>query len=720
MTLLALLFGLLFAPAPAPPQAQETSAEAPAARRLAAMANLAALEYRLGVRDGKVIAEPEVEEARLFLAESRRNAEKLSGTTATEAVTQLDRLLSMVNATASPDSVEAGVNALLNRLSRELRIPLDEIPAEAPSLARGREVFQSTCSSCHGSSGRGDGPVAVALSPRPQDLADAAALVASSPLDFYRRITVGTAGTAMAPFEHSLSPEDRWAVALYASTLRLPRPSSRPAPDSLEAFATSARMSDAEVLAALGPGATLADVAAIRILPVGSSSAMEAVFARVRRELDSAYAYAQSGHPDEARAMAMDAYITFERVERDLRVKDPALTSSIEAAFESLRNKAGTGASPSQLATIRRDLAAALERAERTIADKASGSNLVMQSFLILVREGLEAILVIGALIAFLVRTGNAHRRREIHLGVGAAVALSLLTALALETVFVLSKRHQEGLEGVVMLLAAGTLFFVSYWLLSKMEVAKWNRFVRSRMEQALTRGSALALASVAFLAVYREGFETVLFYKALAISGGTPGTATWLPILAGILAGSAVLAVVYVAINRFGVRLPLKPFFAVTGTLLYYMAFVFAGKGIAELQESGAIGLTPLGWVPRVPAMGIYPTAESIGVQGVLLLLALVGAGWLLVPKWASRRQHVSASSSSDDLSNSEAPSRRDDQTTRRPAEPPSGPAAEASLLRSIDRIETDLAEVRVELERMRERVRPEDVKPSSSGRES
>jgi high-affinity iron transporter len=705
MTFLILMLGLAIGPSQAP-------AEASAARRLAATANLAAIEYRLGVKDGKVIAEPEVAEARLFLTESRRYAERLSGARATEAIRELDQLLVMVNRTASPDSVQARVNALLERLSGELRIALDEVPAEAPSLARGREVFQSTCSSCHGSSGRGDGAVAAALNPRPPDMADAAALVASSPLDFYRRITVGTAGTAMAPFEHALSPEDRWAVALYTSTLRLPRPSARTAPDSLQAFATSARMSDAEVLAALGPGATLADVAAVRILPVGPSSAMEAVFTRVRRELDSAYAFAQSGHPDEARAMAMDAYISFERVERDLRVKDPALTSSIEAAFESLRNKAGTGASTGQLATIRRDLAVALERAERTIADKPSGTNLVMQSFIILVREGLEAILVIGALMAFLVRTGNTHRRREIHLGVGAAIGLSLLTAAALETVFVLSKRHQEGLEGAVMLLAAGTLFFVSYWLLSKMEVAKWNRFVRSRMEQALTRGSALALASVAFLAVYREGFETVLFYKALAVSGG-PGTVTWLPILVGILAGSAVLAVVYVAINRFGVRLPLKPFFGVTGTLLYYMAFVFAGKGIAELQESGVIGLTPIGWAPRIPAMGIYPTAESLGVQGVLLLLAIVGGGWLLFGGSAARRQDGSASGSSDDLSNSEAPSRRDDQTPRRPEN-------ETSLLRSIDRIETDLAEVRVELERMRERVKPEDVKPSSPGRES
>jgi high-affinity iron transporter len=243
---------------------------------------------------------------------------------------------------------------------------------------------------------------------------------------------------------------------------------------------------------------------------------------------------------------------------------------------------------------------------------------------------------VIGALMAFLVRTGNGERRRDIHLGVVAAVLMSLLTAVALETVFALSSSHQEGLEGGVMLLACATLFYVSYWLLSKMEVAKWNRFVRDRMESALSRGSAFALASVAFLAVYREGFETVLFYKALAVSGG-PGD--WAPIAGGILAGAAVLGVVYVAINRFGVRLPLKPLFGVTGALLYYMAFVFSGKGVAELQEAGAISLTPLPGAPRIPAMGIYPTLESLAIQAVLLVLALIGLGWIFLAAPRRRR---------------------------------------------------------------------------------
>jgi high-affinity iron transporter len=165
--------------------------------------------------------------------------------------------------------------------------------------------------------------------------------------------------------------------------------------------------------------------------------------------------------------------------------------------------------------------------------------------------------------------------------------------------------------------------------LFSKIEVAKWNAFVRNRMRDALSRGSRLALGSVAFLAVYREGFETILFYQALLTSagaarGGTPA------VVAGVAAGALALVIIYVAIDRFGMRIPMKPFFAVTSAMLYYMAFVFAGQGIADLQEGGVVGTTVLEWAPRVPVIGVYPTAESLALQGLLVVLLVVAIVWL------------------------------------------------------------------------------------------
>ncbi|MEO8450662.1 MAG: FTR1 family protein, partial [Gemmatimonadota bacterium] len=382
-------------------------------------------------------------------------------------------------------------------------------------------------------------------------------------------------------------------------------------------------------------------------------------------------------------------YIAFEQVERDLSVKDARLVTKIEGAFAAVRERAEAKPAADELAVIREELARALDQAERQLGATLTPVSLFTQSFLILFREGLEAILVVGALMAFLVKAGARERRREIHLGVLAAIALSLLTAVALKTVLTVSPARQEAMEGVTLAVATVMLFYVSYWLLSKMEVAKWNHFVKGRMASALTGRSAFALAAVAFLAVYREGFETVFFYEALALSGGSG--AAWPPILAGIAVGGLVLGVVYVAINRWGMRLPLRPFFAGTSLFLYVMAFVFAGKAVAELQEGGLLSLTSVSGGPRVPSLGIYPTVESLGAQLILLLLALIALLWTFVIQ-PRRIAPVGQAT----------PVPRD--SAGRP--PLAAPARDKAPLKSIDRIEADLAAVRAELERMRDAV--------------
>jgi high-affinity iron transporter len=675
---------LLLSLAAALPQEQQTQAvgedRAPVVRRVAATAQLAAQEYRVGVVDGRVVAKGEVEEATMFLREARRSATLLPSDSVRPALAQIDSLIQLVSRTSPPDTLDARVRRLNLGLSQRFGVSLDELPAQAPSLARGAEVYQANCSGCHGSVGRGDGAQAAGLEPPPANLADQAALHGVSPLDYYRRIGIGTVGTAMPAFEARLPAEDRWAVSLYASVLRLPAPAGE-VPPSLRNFATTGRMSDDQLLAALGlhnAAGSLARVAAVRTFqPDATGAATAQLFDRVRAQIDSAYSLARAGSPA-ATARAVDAYMTFEQVERTVRAKDPALAAELEASFATLRTRVTGGATPAELSAIRSQLAVGLEKAERAIGNDLSPVNLFFQSFIILLREGLEAILIVGALMTFLTKMGAGHRKRDINIGVGAAIGASLLTAIALETIFVLSPAKREALEGGTMIVATMVLFYVSYWLLSKMEVVKWNQFVKSKVQDALSSGSALALASAAFLAVYREGFETVLFYKALFLSGSGGGA---MPVVGGILVGSVVLLVIYVGISRFGVRLPLKPFFAVTSAFLYYMAFVFAGKGIAELQEGDLVPSSFASWAPRIPALGIYPTAESLAFQGLLLLFLVVALVWTFVvePRRVRRRTRVTRTGTKD---------------------------TNLDLLRSLERMEADLAEMRSEVERMRRNI--------------
>jgi high-affinity iron transporter len=664
------------------------------ARRIAASVQLAAQEYRIGVVNGRVTAPAEVEEAKLFLTEAIRTAKLLPPNAATASTTEIERMQRLIVQTGAPDSVDVLARIALEVLSREVGVVLVVMPDGVPSLSRGAQLFREECSTCHGANGRGDGPAGKVLKPPPSNLADARALAHTSPLSFYQRITIGVAGTAMPSYETRLSAADRWALAAYATTLRQVQPAGEvPAP--LRDYAVTALLDDQQLRDSIGAGATPELVSAVRSYqqPVDNAAYATNVFDSVRTLIRVATTLGNAGSHDEAAASAFDAYLEFERVERTIRAKRPDLASTLEAAFATLRTRLGGGAPPDEIAGINRDLTSALEQAERVVGDRMSPTNLFVQSLVIILREGLEAILIIGALMAFLVKTGAGHRKRDIHIGVGAAVALSLLTAVLLETVFVLSTAHQELIEAGTLVVAVGVLFYVSYWLLSKMESTRWTEFVKERVQVAVTGGSALALASAAFLAVYREGFETVLFYQALFVSGGAIGSTFW-PVVSGILVGGGLLAGVYLAINRYGVRLPLTPFFGVTSAFLYYTAFVFAGKAVAEFQEGGIIGLTPLDrpW-PRIPALGIYPTLETMLAQGVLLVLAAVAVIWIFIIGPLRRPAVVPIPAA--------APEQKS------PMELVGDPRTiEASVLRSLERMDADLAAIKAEVERLRDTV--------------
>jgi high-affinity iron transporter len=170
----------------------------------------------------------------------------------------------------------------------------------------------------------------------------------------------------------------------------------------------------------------------------------------------------------------------------------------------------------------------------------------------------------------------------------------------------------------------------VSYWLISRVEAAKWQQFIREKVTNALEHGGGRALAFVAFLAVYREGAETALFYQALF----NEGTHVVLPITLGILVGFAALGVIFTLFYRYGVKIPLRPFFSVTSVLLYYMAFVFTGTAIRELQEGNAVSITLIRGFPTIPAIGLYPTWETVLAQMLLLALFVFAVAKTFWPK--------------------------------------------------------------------------------------
>ncbi|MFZ5968431.1 MAG: FTR1 family iron permease [Bacillota bacterium] len=299
--------------------------------------------------------------------------------------------------------------------------------------------------------------------------------------------------------------------------------------------------------------------------------------------------------------------------------------AEIEYMFRSMKKAMKKDSSVEEVNALKEELVEKLYQAAKEM-DKASQSpwGTFVASLLIIVREGFEAILVIGALIAYLIQSGNKDKLNIIYISSAGALAASVVTAIAIKMIFNVSGASQEILEGITMLVAVVVLFFVSYWLISKSEAQKWDQYIKNKMTHSLSKGNKFALGFAAFLAVYREGAETVLFYQAM-IYGSQPdeiGT-----IALGFAVGCVVLVGLFALIRYGGVKIPLKPFFLGTSVLLYYLAFVFAGQAINELQAGNLIASTAVNF-PTITLLGIYPTVESLLLQG--LLLAAVLLGWI------------------------------------------------------------------------------------------
>jgi high-affinity iron transporter len=552
------------------------------AKRLASIVGVAVEEYAKAVDEhGKLISKDEFDETYGFLADAKLVAARLKGYDASATRAILDSLTLAVSVRKPPTAVKKYYNLFAASLGRAGALDLPKGPLDT---AQGHALYLKNCASCHGTRGAGDDPAARSLSSTPPPAIGLKNLTPElTPTLTYNVISVGVRGTAMPAFAPTLTTQQRWNIINYIYTLRGQK------------MALPAARADATAV----PGDTASPV----ILAL----------------LDSALEFARAGKAAEAGDRAFDAYIAFEPLETSARAKKPGLVATMERYFADFKG-----------AVKRNDIAGA-KTSRDAIADglpavidltqqPSTSWEAFFQSFLIILREGFEAILVLGAVVAFLIKTGHRERLRSIWVGLTLGVLASLVTAVVLKTLLGAMPASRSLVEAITMLIAVAVLFSVSYWLISKVEAAKWQKFIREKVTSALEHGGGKALTLVAFLAVYREGAETALFYQALFNSGPNVGV----PLTLGILAGFAALAVIFTLFYRYGVRIPMRPFFAVTSLLLYYMALVFMGKGIRELQEANVMPITVIPGAPHIDAMGIYPSMETLAGQGILILLLL------------------------------------------------------------------------------------------------
>lgn len=357
----------------------------------------------------------------------------------------------------------------------------------------------------------------------------------------------------------------------------------------------------------------------------------------IRGKLEETLAHYKSEKYESAYVNARSAYLdSYEFVEIPLRQIAPDFTLEVEYQFAELRNLINDRASYEEVQDVVVDIRRNLDESERLVTGTGEVAPAIAfsASFAIIFREGLESVLILGAILTYLEASRNNRFKPYVYYGIIAAVAATVVTWYIASFIIEISGAERELVEAIAALSATAVLFYVSFWVLNKIEHKKWMEFVKAKVWQATTTGGVMVFVMLSFFTVYREGFETVLFYQAMF------GFAKYMEmyVALGFVLGLISLFGIYYGMRKLGKRLPLRALFGLTMGIGAYLSIAFLGNAVRELQVLDIVSYTPMfGTIPRLDInmatmTGIYPTLETVIAQIVLLSVYLVAASYVLI----------------------------------------------------------------------------------------
>jgi high-affinity iron transporter len=547
----------------------------------------------------------------------------------------LQGLIATMPAKPEKAGLEQGVSTLRNaiaarqdgadvaRQARQLGAKLavtyevSQAPIITPDPTRGGPLYAQHCSVCHGDAGAGDGPAGVGLTPPPSNLRDAARLDHLSLYAIYSTLGLGVEGTDMPAFADQLDDRQRWDLATYIASF-----SADPAAAKAEKtynIADLARQTPAEVQIAEGPQAA-ATFRAQRAQPPQVKRGPAQLLDYTAATLDKSVAAYRAGDHDQAYDLSVAAYLEgFELVESSLDNVDANVRKDTEKSLMAYRQSLQDGL---PVAQVQQRLDAAKAKLKESAgllgSDGLSWSLSYISGLLILLREGLEAILVLAAVLAFLRNTGQQSAVRSVNVGWGLALLAGLATWALAAYVIDVSGSQRELLEGATALFAAVMVLWLGVWMHDRRHAAAWQDYIKSSL---VGGGGRFGFATLAFFSVYRELFEVILFYETLWLQAGPAGHNA-------VLAGGATALVMLVGlawvILRGSAKLPLSLFFSINAGLLCALSVVFAGHGVKALQEAGIFGTRPVPFFD-FDWLGIHADAYSLGAQAVAIIAIIV-----------------------------------------------------------------------------------------------
>ena len=433
---------------------------------------------------------------------------------------------------------------------------------------------------------------------------------------------------------------------------------NKESPETIRAFLVDSiiprlDIAEAKVADLKAQGVIIQDALANKpVKPMGSATEgqkgeVRAEIDFIRQELMATQIYYEQGDTQSAYASARTAYLdSYEYVEIPLRAIAPDFTFQVEFEFATLRNLINENAPVDEIDRAVIAIERSLDESERLVSGTGTIAPMIafISSFAIIFREGLESVLILGAIITYLEASRNTKFKPYVHYGIVLAIGATAVTWFIASYIIEISGVNRELIEAIAALSATAVLFYVSFWILNKIEHKRWMEFVKAKVFQASTTGGVMVFVLLSFFTVYREGFETVLFYQAMF------GFAKYMELYVGLgfILGMVSLLGIYFGFRKLGKRLPLRVLFGLTMGIGAYLSIAFLGNAIREFQVLDFISYTSmLGTIPRLDInvatmTGIYPTLETTVGQIVLLSVYVVASLYVLILR--PRRQEALA----------------------------------------------------------------------------
>jgi len=582
-------------------------------KQIAQLAEYVGVDYVAAVGNGEILDPDEYQEMTEFSHVIIEQAGQLSGQ-ANEFDTVKAQAKALHTAIANKASV-ADVRAASSALRESLLtfMPQLSLPSSLLPVEQTKALFATNCSMCHGPSGQGDGPLAKNLSPEPTNFTDKERATNRSLMGLFDAVSNGIDDTPMVAFTQ-FNEQQRWSLAFYVGSLAFKDVQK---PQNVEQNITASQIVNLNP-AQLSAGQSEAQAHYVKWLrgnPEQLFSANKNPITVTRTQLLAAQAAHAKGNYSQASDLAISAYLDgFELVENNLNAYDETLRKNIEVQLMNLRQ---TFKNEKDTAVVAEKVSAALTQLAKADSmlneTKLTDGALLSASLIILLREGLEALLVIIALMTVLIKTKRQDALKYVHVGWVTALIAGGLTWAAAQTLIEISGASREVMEGAGALFAAVILLYVGVWMHSKTSAQQWQKYIKDNIDKRLESGTLWGLAGLSFIAVYREVFETVLFYQSL-LTQSSP--AQYSSIASGFAIAVAILAIITWVLIKYSIKLPVAKFFAITTYLLFALSFVLMGKAVIALQEADIIGIAPLPMSFEIAWLGIKSTWQGIVAQ--------------------------------------------------------------------------------------------------------